>query len=628
MKIFSKRLLTFLLAVTMMITVSYNPVYAQEETLQPQTGLCEHHTAHTADCGYTEGTAGSACSHEHTADCYTTEKNCTHEHTGECYSQAANNDPDDTEASSGSEGQTPDACTHVCSEETGCISEQLNCHHEHDDQCGYAEGTSGSSCSYVCEICNSQDDSEEVVEDEDKETEEAEESEETKETEDPLTVEQIQAMINALPEKITQENAEEVEELLAAIDEAKAKLTAKELKLLDLTRYEKVIALLGELSTPMLTAETGDIWEVDYTFREPHRCTTMAEALKWATDGSTITLLRDATFTETFLFNAVNVNRDNLTLDLNGHTLSGALGTDPLLSFEIPTVMSFSIINGTIENTSEGGRAIYLSDGKITLKDVNVTGDIVLGKIYRSSGNYVPTFLGGGTLSKIWADENYQVNLSLILSPGCYAVDAAGHRLDVNNHYSSLENVTIKSCDHKDESGNYTFSRKYIESIRDNRMTCDTCGNECLHADLTQDELQCNACGSKITAVLKTSFGTIRPCPSFSDAVDLVRSNRGDRTVYLLCDQDSTRLIFSDQFTINLNGFTLRSTADQTNVEVKNTVVFQNTESNRAGHYIGTLWVNGDTTPSLRRHVWLHYNAGQHYPQGSARHGILLQICY
>ena len=593
MKKFSKRLLTFLLAVTMMIAVSYNPVYAEEDTLQPQTGLCEHHMAHTADCGYTEGTTGSPCSHEHTADCYTTEKNCSHEHTGECYSQTESSNPDDTETPSGSEGQTPDACTHVCSEETGCITEQLNCHHEHDDLCGYAEGESGSSCSYVCEICNSQDDSEEVGEDEDEETEESEETEETKETEDTLTVEQIQAIINALPEKITKENAEEVEELLAAIDEAKAKLTNKELKLLDLTHYEKVIALLGELSTPMLTAaETGDIWEVSYTNTfAPHRCTTMAEALEWAVDGCTITLLRDTTFTDTFLFNAVNVSaRCNLTLDLNGHTLSGTPGTGPLLSFEIPTSYSFSIINGAIENTSAGGQALYLSDGKVTLKDVNVTGDVVLGRIYGSSGNYVPTFLGGGTFSKIWAEENRQLNFSIMLSPGCYVLDANGQRMDANTNYSSLENVSIKSCTHKDESGKYTF-------IKDNgEFVCTICGNVCRHTDLTQDELQCNACGSKITAVLKTSFGTIRPCPSFAEAVDLVRSNRGDRIVYLLCDQDSSRLIYGDQFTVNFNGFRLHPTADQP-AEVKNTVVFQNTESDQTGHYVGTLLVNGDTAP-------------------------------
>ena len=591
MKKISKRLLTFLLAVTMMITVSYNPVYAEEDTLQPQTGLCEHHTAHTADCGYTEGTTGSPCSHEHTADCYTTEKNCSHEHTGECYSQTENNDPDDTEASSGSEGQTPDACTHVCSEETGCITEQINCHHEHDDQCGYAEGESGSSCSYVCEICNSQDDSEKVGEDEDEETEESEETEETKETEDTLTVEQIQAIINALPEKITKENAEEVEELLAAIDEAKAKLTDKELKLLDLTHYEKVIALLGELSTPMLTAtETGDIWKVDYGYGNAS-FDNWAKLIDWI-DGiddtiTTITLLDDATITSPLTF--TNVLLGDLIFDLGGHTLSGDIADGPIIDVKLTTVRKLHIQNGTIENTSEGGRAIYLADGKLTLKDVNATGDIVLGKIYGSSGNYVPTFLGGGTFSKIYA-ENSNVNLSLILSRGCYVLDAAGQRLDANTNYSSLENVTIKSCDHKNERGEYTFIKEKGEFV------CATCGNVCPHTDLTQDERMCNACHSEITAVLKSSLGTIRHYPSFSYAVDAARSTRGTLTVHLLCDQDSNRLTYGDQFTVNFNGFRLHPTADQP-AEVKNTVVFQNTESDRAGHYTGTLWVNGDTAP-------------------------------
>ncbi len=583
MKKFSKRLLTFLLAVTMTITMSYNPVYAQEAL---QTGLCEHHTAHTADCGYTEGTAGSACSHEHTADCYTTEKNCSHEHTGDCYSQAENSNPDDTETPSGSEGQAPDACTHVCSEETGCITEQLNCHHEHDDQCGYAEETSGSSCSYVCEICNSQDDNEEVVEDEDEETEEAEE---TKETEDTLTVEEIQAMIDALPEKITKKNAEEVEELLAAIDEAKAKLTDKELKQLDLTRYEKVIALLGELSTPMLTAaETGDIWEVDYGYGNKS-FDNWPELIDWI-DGindttTTITLLDDATITSPLTF--PNVLLGDIIFDLDGHTLSGDIADGPIIDVNPTTIRKIGIQNGTIINTHEDGRAIYLADGKLTLKDISATGDVVLGKIYNSTGNYVPTFLGGGTFSKIYA-ENYNVNLSIILSPGCYVLDANGQRLDANPNYSSLENVTIKSCDHKNEAGEYTFVKEA------GKFVCTICGNVCRHTDLTQDERMCLACGSEITATM-TSMAPIRHYTSFSEAADDVRNRRGNRTVHLLCDQDSSRLIFSDQFTINFNGFRLCQTADETVVE--NALSFQNMDSDYAGHYVGTLLVTGTSNP-------------------------------
>ena len=47
--------------------------------------LCEHHPEHTEDCGYTEGTEGAACEHEHTEDCYTLVKKCVHEHDESCY---------------------------------------------------------------------------------------------------------------------------------------------------------------------------------------------------------------------------------------------------------------------------------------------------------------------------------------------------------------------------------------------------------------------------------------------------------------------------------------------------------------------------------------------------------------
>ena len=48
-------------------------------------GLCEHHTEHNADCGYTEGIEGTPCNHEHTEDCYTLVTECVHKHTEDCY---------------------------------------------------------------------------------------------------------------------------------------------------------------------------------------------------------------------------------------------------------------------------------------------------------------------------------------------------------------------------------------------------------------------------------------------------------------------------------------------------------------------------------------------------------------
>ena len=67
---------------------------------------------------------------------------------------------------------------------------------------------------------------------------------------------QVQAMIDGLPnaEEITEDNAEEVEAQLEAIDEAKEKLSNEEIDELDFTRYAEAAAALGALAAPMLLA--------------------------------------------------------------------------------------------------------------------------------------------------------------------------------------------------------------------------------------------------------------------------------------------------------------------------------------------------------------------------------------
>lgn len=80
-------------------------------------GLCEHHTEHTADCGYREAEPGHECTHEHTEDCYQTVE-----------------------------------------KEDGSTTEELDCHHEHDESCGYREAAEESPCTFVCEKCNDETD--------------------------------------------------------------------------------------------------------------------------------------------------------------------------------------------------------------------------------------------------------------------------------------------------------------------------------------------------------------------------------------------------------------------------------------------------------------------------------------
>ena len=139
-----KRPLALLLSVAMMFSMSGTPVYAADvET--GASAVCPHHV-HDETCGYSEGTP---CTHEHTDDCYTLVTQCVHEHTAECYSDGI--------LPAEGEEKAADACTHVCSEESGCITKELNCPHVHDETCGYSEGSPCTFDPADCELCNPTD---------------------------------------------------------------------------------------------------------------------------------------------------------------------------------------------------------------------------------------------------------------------------------------------------------------------------------------------------------------------------------------------------------------------------------------------------------------------------------------
>ena len=238
-----KRILSLLLCGAMLFSLCSQSVLAEENgqaggVTIGTSGLCEHHPEHNADCGYTEGTAGTPCVHEHTADCYEEVTNCVHEHDEDCYPEESVSGNEATP--SGAQKREPENCPHICDEESGCITKELNCQHEHDDECGYSPATAGTPCGYVCELCGSED-SEKLA---------------TPSNAEAVTVASVQAMINALPsaEAITEENAEEVKAQLEAIDEAKEKLSDEEIDELDMTRYAEAAAALGALAAPMLLA--------------------------------------------------------------------------------------------------------------------------------------------------------------------------------------------------------------------------------------------------------------------------------------------------------------------------------------------------------------------------------------
>ena len=156
----AKRALPVLLSIAVIMSTGGIPAQAVSGMEHAGQGniLCEHHTAHTDDCGYMEETPGTPCGHEHTEDCYIEVTECVHEHTPECYPEETEDSVSDNEATpANAEKREPENCPHICDKESGCITETLNCQHEHDGDCGYTESMPGTPCTFVCEICNPQD---------------------------------------------------------------------------------------------------------------------------------------------------------------------------------------------------------------------------------------------------------------------------------------------------------------------------------------------------------------------------------------------------------------------------------------------------------------------------------------
>lgn len=146
-----KRLTAFLLTAVMILTMPQMQIAAAEVESPADVGLCIHHTQHTEDCGYAEGEKETPCVHAHTEDCYAPMKQCVHEHRESCYPVAEDS------ASENTAEREPHTCTHECSEESGCITEKLDCRHEHNADCGYSPATEGTPCTYECEACSVQE---------------------------------------------------------------------------------------------------------------------------------------------------------------------------------------------------------------------------------------------------------------------------------------------------------------------------------------------------------------------------------------------------------------------------------------------------------------------------------------
>ena len=129
----------------------------------------------------------------------------------------------------------------VCSCETACTADNMN---KECPVCG-AENAIPQNCGQYI-----------PVEDRTGENGSTERADDPNGSTELSAADQVQAMIDGLPnaEEITEDNAEEVKAQLAAIDEAKEKLSDEEIDELDMTRYAEAAAALGALAAPMLLA--------------------------------------------------------------------------------------------------------------------------------------------------------------------------------------------------------------------------------------------------------------------------------------------------------------------------------------------------------------------------------------
>ena len=418
-----KRPAAFLLAAAMIFTMPGVPAFAVEtDASAVHTGLCEHHPEHTEGCGYTEGTEGAACEHEHTEDCYTLVEKCVHEHDESCYPVLEESISENTATPSEAEEAQPTACTHECSEESGCITKELSCPHErgeHDDTCGYIPATEGTPCGYICEQCNSQDSGlvpgvsgnapgecicethcEQGAVDPDcpvcsaenadlsacKGTEETvcictdRCSEEMVNLDCPIcsaenadlsaclgkeeAVLAVQALIDALPETVTEDNATEIKEQLKAIDAEIEALTDEQAAKLDMTRYNAVCAALAAFALPQadhthcVCGGNGDV--------NGHEHDT---AVTWTTADSLPDSAGNYYLTQS-VSGSWTVPTGEVNLCLNGQTISGSI-----------TVGSGATL--TLTDCSDSGKVqgeVLVNGGKLELYSGTITGGVQVGK--------------------------------------------------------------------------------------------------------------------------------------------------------------------------------------------------------------------------------------------------------
>ena len=309
----------------------------------------------------------SLCKHhpEHTEDCGyaapTEGLPCGHRHTAECYTL----------------GVLPDADGGDYYEIGADTENLLDCQHSHDSDCGYVQADPGAPCGYACRICP------------------------------------IEALIAALPEQVTEDNADDVRAQLDHILDLYRELTEDEQGQLDLSRVTELQGALDGANDPdMIEGEVSvdyqeAAWngsEVTYTGKTEN-CTSVESSTEpvtwnagWYVVNSTVTISEPITVT----------GEVHLILT-NGCTLTAEKGI-VVTSTNSLTIYAQSKNGGTLNATGMtddsgnasagiGGSTSSVDSGSITIHGgiINATGGVANNNF--GNPNYGGAGIGGSTTS-------------------------------------------------------------------------------------------------------------------------------------------------------------------------------------------------------------------------------------
>lgn len=186
-----------------------------------------------------------------------------------------------------------------------------------------------------------------------------------------------QALIDALPEEVTAENADELQAQLMAIDEALAELSGEQAAGLDMTRYEKICAALN---APALVAEQDG--EHDHDKMKPWKETTSlpnTAGSYYLTQNVTLKkkweVLADITLC---------LNGKSITLNAEGDVINMSANGTIFTLYDCQK--SGTITHGKDSNdTTYNGCGVVVGGGTFNMYGGNITGNVGTG-----SGN------GGG----------------------------------------------------------------------------------------------------------------------------------------------------------------------------------------------------------------------------------------